>query len=150
MSTIRREVSRVFNWIGYCCCSENVETLDMEQKIRDKCHELEETAKSSAQAAFDKWLAEQGLEIVMGVVRPMQKQVFTGAYTSVWDDCISVCTPCMVNLDTGSVFDIEMSSVQIDGNLTKEYVEVNGHRYTVVSKEEYDESWAATDVLWRE
>lgn len=141
----------MFNWIGYCCCSENVETLDMEEKILEKCHELEEEAKASAQVAFDKWLAEHGLEIVMGVVRPKPHQVLPGSYTSVWDDSISVTTPCMVDLDIGKVFDIETSSVQIEGNLTREYVVVNGHTYEVLdSKEAFDEARSALQVLWRD
>lgn len=45
-----------------------------------------------------------------------------GTFTSIWDDCVEVETPCKINTKTGEVFDIEKKDVLGIENLTDEFV----------------------------
>lgn len=45
-----------------------------------------------------------------------------GTFTSIWDDCVEVETPCKINTKTGEVFDIEKKDVSGIENLTDEFV----------------------------
>lgn len=73
-------------------------------------------------------------------------------YISEWDDCIEIKSPCLVNLQTHAVMNIEVNdSVDVEGLdcLTGRYVEIDGERYTVVDKDVYDLEYDL-DVLYEE
>ena len=59
------------------------------------------------------------------------------AFTSVWDGC-AVTTPCKINTETGEVFDIEISHVDISGTLEREYITLHGTEHEVHGNEDVE------------
>ena len=72
------------------------------------------------------------------------ESVVKASYTSVWDGN-SITTPCLVNLTTKEVFEIEKSPVELRGSCEDEFVTINGSDYHVNGEDditnEKDEYW---------
>lgn len=58
--------------------------------------------------------------------------IITATFTSVWDGCLRVSSPCKVNMDTREVIDIEPVDITGVDNLDYECVTLDGKECNVV------------------
>lgn len=62
-------------------------------------------------------------------------------YTNVWENGFRITTNCKVNMLTKEVFDIEVSSIDIDEILEDEYITIDCEDYDVSNNENETEYW---------
>lgn len=74
------------------------------------------------------------------------KSIIKAAYTSVWDGN-RITTPCLVNLTTKEVFEIEKSPVELQGSCEDEFVTFNGTDYHVNGEDDITND---KDEYWRD
>ena len=71
-------------------------------------------------------------------------------FVSVWDDYYTLTSPCRVNPLTREVTDIEVMNVEGVGNLTREYIILDGEEFNVFQQsdltENEDEYWYQATV----
>lgn len=60
------------------------------------------------------------------------------AFISVWDGGTEIISPCMVNVCTNEVFDVQKVDAANVNTLDAEFVEIDGERFAVCQKDEAD------------